>query len=83
MIECPTDVPGLVSSMIHAEATIDGVRVNAFIDTGAAANVCTHPVAYQAYINGKAVFREGASCLLSLTAFGGSKVNLYETFFAA
>ncbi len=29
------------------------------------------------------VFREGASHLLSLTAFGGSKVKPYETFFAA
>ncbi len=38
-IECPTDVPGLVSNMIHIEATIDGIKVNAFIDTGAAANV--------------------------------------------
>ncbi len=38
-IECSADVPGLLSNMVHVEATIDGVKVKAIIDTGAAANV--------------------------------------------
>ncbi len=42
--------------MVHVEATIDGVKVDAFIDTGAAANVCTRQVAYTVYLNGEAVF---------------------------
>ncbi len=81
-IERPADVPGLLSNMVHVEATIDGVKVKAFIDTGAAATVCVRQVAYTICMNGEAVFREGASHLLSLTAFGGSKVHLNETFFA-
>ncbi len=55
-IECPANVPGLLSNMIHVEATIDGEKVNAFIDTSAAANVCTCQVAYTVYLNGEAVF---------------------------
>ncbi len=55
-IECPADVPGLLSNMVHVEATIDGIKVKAFIDTGAAANVCTHQTAYTIYLNGEAVF---------------------------
>ncbi len=82
-LDCTTDMPGLISNMIHVETIIEGVRVTAFVDTRAAANVCTRKVAYQIYINGEAVFREWASCLLSLTAFGGNKVKLLETFFAA
>ncbi len=81
--EYSADVRGLPSNMVHVEASIDGVTVNAFIDTGAAANVCTHQVAYAICLSGQAVFQEGASHLLSLTAFGGSKADLYETFFAA
>ncbi len=76
-------MPGLLSNMVHVEAMIDGVKVNAFIDTGAAANACTCHIAYTIYLNGEAVFQEGPSRLLLLTAFGGSKVDLHETFFAA
>ncbi len=82
-IKCLANVPGLLSNMVHVEATIDGIKVNAFIDTGAAVNVCTRQVAYTVYLNGEAVLQEGASHLLSLTAFGESKVDLHETFFAA
>ncbi len=82
-IECPTDMPGLISNMIHIEAIIDGATVIAFIDTRAAMNICTCKIAYQIYENREAMFREGASHLLSLTAFGGIKVKLYETFLAA
>ncbi len=34
-------------------------------------------------MNGEAIFQEGATELLSLMAFGGGKVNIEETFFAA
>ncbi len=69
--------------MVYVKATIDGIKVDAFVDTGAATNVITRPLAYKVYLNGQAVFREGASELLRLTAFGGHHVPLYETFFAA
>ncbi len=82
-LECPTEVPGLVSSMITVPVMIEGVPMNACVDTGAAANVCTREEAYKVYQGGKAIFQEGARELLSLTAFGGSKVELEETFFAA
>ncbi len=62
---------------------IDGVDMQACVDTGAAANVCTREEAYKVYINGEAIFQEGASELLSLQAFGGGKVELEEAFFAA
>ncbi len=45
--------------------------------------MCTWAEAYKVHMNGEAVFREGARDLLSLTAFGGSKVHIEETFFAA
>ncbi len=40
-LECPSDIPGLVSSMITVPVAIDGVEMTACIDIGAAANVCT------------------------------------------
>ncbi len=52
-IECPADVPGLLSNMVHVEATIDGIKVNAFIDTSAAGNVCTCQVAYTVYLRSR------------------------------
>ncbi len=81
-LECPSEVPGLVSSMITIPVLIEGVLMNACIDTGAAANVCTREEAYKVYQSGEAISQEGARELLSLTAFGGSKVELEETFFA-
>ncbi len=51
-------MPGLLTNMVHVEATIDGVTTNAFIGTGAAANVCTCQAAYTICLNGQAVFRE-------------------------
>ncbi len=69
--------------MITVPVLIDGVEMQACIDTGAAANVCTREEAYKVYMNGEAIFQEGAKDLLSLTAFGGGKVELEETFFAA
>ncbi len=69
--------------MITVPVTIEGVPMNACVDTGAAANVCTREEAYKVYHGGKAIFQEGARELLSRTAFGGSKVELEETFFAA
>ncbi len=82
-LECPGEVPGLVSSMITIPVLIDGVAMKACIDTGAAANVCTREEAYKVNMNGEAIFQEGATELLSLTAFGGGKVDLEEMFFAA
>ncbi len=82
-LECPSDIPGLVSLMITIPVTIDGVKMTACIDTRAAANVCTREEAYKVYMNGEAIFREGARELLCLTAFGGGKVHIEETFFAA
>ncbi len=82
-LECLSDVPGLVSSIITVPVMIDVVEMTACIDTGAAANVCTREEAYKVYMNGEAIFREGAWELLCLTAFGGSKVHIEETLFAA
>ncbi len=69
--------------MITIPVLIAGVPMNACDDTGAAANVCTREEAYKVYMQGDAIFQEGARELLSLTAFGGSKVELEETFSAA
>ncbi len=82
-LECPSDVPGLVSSMITIPVMIDGVQMTACIGTRAAANVCTREEAYKVYMSGEVIFREGAKELLSLMAFGGGKVHIEETFFAA
>ncbi len=82
-LECPNYVPGLVSSMITISVTIDGIEMTTCVDTRAAANMCTQEEAYKVHMNGEAVFREGAWDLLSLTVFGGSKVHIEETFFAA
>ncbi len=60
-LECPGEVPGLVSSMITVPVVIDGVEMTACVDTGAAANVCTREEAYKVYMNGEAIFQEGAS----------------------
>ncbi len=57
--------------------------MKACVDTGAAANRCTREEAYKVYMNGEAILQEGATELLSLTAFGGGKVDLEDTFFAA
>ncbi len=69
--------------MITIPVLIDGVEMKACIDMGVAANVCTREEAYKVYMNGEAIFQEGATALLSLTAFGGGKVDLEEMFFAA
>ncbi len=45
--------------------------------------LCARKKACKIYMKGDAVFRQGARNLLSLTASGGSKIQLYETFFAA
>ncbi len=82
-LECPSEVPGLVSLMITVPFVIDGVEMTACINTGAAANVCTGEEAYKVYMNGEVIFQEGARGLLCLTAFGGGKVDIEETFFAA
>ncbi len=72
-LDCPTGMPGLISNMINVKMIIDGVKVTGFVDTGAATNVYTRKITHKIYINGEAVFREGASHLLSLTAFGGAE----------
>ncbi len=82
-LECPSEVPGLVSSMITIPILVNGVKMQACIDTGAATNMCTREEAYKVYMNGEAIFQEGARALLCLTAFRGSKVDIEETFFAA
>ncbi len=69
--------------MITVPVTIEGVPMSACVDTGAAANVCTREEAYKVYMTREAIFQEGAGELLSLTTFGGGKVELEETFFAA
>ncbi len=51
-LECLSDIPRLVSSMITVPVTIDGVEMTACVDTGAAANMCTREEAYKVYMNG-------------------------------
>ncbi len=60
-LECPSDIPGLVSSMITIPVVIDGVEMTACVIDGAAANVCTREEAYRVYMKGEAIFQEGAS----------------------
>ncbi len=69
--------------LIHEQCNIEGVNVRAIADCGAAASVVTQEFAYAIYKTGEAVWREGASDLLSLHGFGGIKVPLCETYFAA
>ncbi len=69
--------------MITIPVLIEDVLMNACVDTGAAANVCTREEAYKVYQSGEAIFEEGACELLSIIAFGGGKVELEETYFAA
>ncbi|MCP4524726.1 MAG: hypothetical protein GY833_02255, partial [Aestuariibacter sp.] len=47
------------------------------------ASVVTREFAYAIYKTGKAIWREGASDLLSLHGFGGIRVPLCETYFTA
>ncbi len=97
MIDCPTinskwtghveviehleAVAGMVLNMIQEPASIEGVLVKATMDC-AAASVCDREKAYQVFKCGKAVFRSGAQKLLSLHAFGGINIQLYDTYFA-
>ncbi len=69
--------------MITIPIFIDRVEMKACVDMGAAANMCTREEVYKVYMNGEAIFHEGAGNLLSLTAFGGGKMDIEETFFAA
>ncbi len=53
------------------------------MDCRATASVVTREFAYVVYKTRKAIWREGASDLLSLHCFGGIKVPLCEMYFAA
>ncbi len=57
--------------------------VQATMDCATAASVCDQETAYKVFQKGKAVFCEGAKDLLSLHAFGGINIELYDTYFAA
>ncbi|MCP4529558.1 MAG: hypothetical protein GY833_27130, partial [Aestuariibacter sp.] len=82
VIEHPESVPGMVPSMIQESASIEGMLVKATMDCAAAASVCDRETAYQVFKHGKAVFCSGAQKLLSLHAFGGINIKLYDTYFA-
>ncbi|MCP4539893.1 MAG: hypothetical protein GY832_22365, partial [Chloroflexi bacterium] len=85
-LEClqnPGQVPGMAPGLIHEQCNIEGVNVRAIADSGAAASVVTREFAYSVYKQGDATWREGASNLLSLHGFGGIRVPLCETYFAA
>ncbi len=69
--------------MIHESASIEGVLVKATMDCAAAASVCDRETAYRVFQHGRAVFCSGAQNLLSLHAFGGINIKLYDTYFAA
>ncbi len=73
----------MAPGLIHEQCNIEGVNIRAFADCRAAASVVTQEFAYAIYKKGEAVWREGASNLLSLHGFGGIKVLLCETYFAA
>ncbi len=85
-IDClqnPGQVPGMAPSLIHEQCNVEGVNVRAIADCGAAASVVTQEFAYAVYLTGEAIWREGASDLLSLHGSGGIKVPLCEMYFAA
>ncbi|MCP4603890.1 MAG: hypothetical protein GY847_25780, partial [Proteobacteria bacterium] len=69
--------------MIQEPAEIEGVQVKATMDCGAAASVCDREVAFEVLEKGEAVFCSGAHKLLSLHAFGGVNIKIYDTYFAA
>ncbi len=73
----------MAPGLIQEQCGIEGVSIKAIADCGAAASVVTWEYAYSVYKTGEAVWREGASDLLSLHRFRGMKVQLYETYFAA
>ncbi|MCP4547139.1 MAG: retroviral-like aspartic protease, partial [bacterium] len=79
----PDSVPGMAPGLLHEQCNIEQVNVRAIADCGAAASVVTREFAYHVYQNGDAIWREGASNLLSLHGFGGIQVPLCETYFAA
>ncbi len=82
-LQNPGQVPGMALGLIHEQCNIEGVNVRAIADCSAAASVVTREFAYAIYKSGEAVWREGASDLLSLHGFGGIKVPLCEMYFAA
>ncbi|MCP4528416.1 MAG: hypothetical protein GY833_21220, partial [Aestuariibacter sp.] len=69
--------------MIQEAASIEGVLVMATMDSAAAASVCDRETAYRIFEHGRAIFCSGAHGLLSLHAFGGVNIKLYDTYFAA
>ncbi len=71
VIEHLEAVPGMVLNMIQESAPIEGVQVQAAMDCAAAASAC------------EAIFCQGSQKLLSLHAFGGINIMLYNTYFAA
>ncbi len=79
VIERPDAVPGMVLNMIQEPALIEGVQVKATMDCGTATSVCDRETAYQVFENGKAVFCSGVHKLLSLHAFGGINIKIYDT----
>ncbi len=80
-LQNPQCVSGTVPGLIHEECHIENVWIRAITDSRAAVSVITREFAYNVYKN-EAVWREGASNLLSLHGFG-TKVSIYETYFAA
>ncbi len=73
----------MAPGLIREQCDVKGVSIRAIADCRAAASVVTQEFANSIYKTGRAVWREGASDLLSLHGFGGMKVQLYETYFAA
>ncbi len=73
----------MAPGLIQEQCDIEGVSIKAIADCRAAASVVTREFAYSIYKTGEAVWREGASDLLSFHGFRGMKVQLYETYFAA
>ncbi len=73
----------MAPGLIQEECDIEDVSIKAIADCRAAASVVTWEFAYSVYKGGEAVWREGASNLLSLHGFRGMHVHIYETYFAA
>ncbi len=79
VLEHPDSVPGMVTNMIQEAASIEGVLVTVTMDSATAASVCDRETAYRIFEHSRAVFCSGAHGLLSLHAFGGVNIKLYDT----
>ncbi len=82
-LQNPNQVLGMAPGLIQEECDIEDVSIKAIADCRAATSVVTREFAYSVYKGGEAVWREGASNLLSLHGFGGMHVHIYEMYFAA